>query len=162
MNKKILSGNKKRVLDACCGAKMFWFDKNNQDVVFQDVRRESHTLCDGRKLVISPDVLADFRNMPYEDECFFLVVFDPPHLRKIGTTSLMGKKYGRLPDDWKKMIREGFDECMRVLKPNGTLIFKWNERDIPIRTLIGVIGREPLFGYTTKSGGHTIWMAFMK
>ncbi len=124
MNKKILSGNKKRVLDACCGAKMFWFDKNNQDVVFQDVRRESHTLCDGRKLVISPDVLADFRNMPYEDECFFLVVFDPPHLRKIGTTSLMGKKYGRLPDDWKKMIREGFDECMRVLKPKSLCISK--------------------------------------
>ena len=29
----------KRVLDVACGSKMFWFDKNNQDVEYCD-RRE--------------------------------------------------------------------------------------------------------------------------
>lgn len=29
----------KRILDACCGSKMFWFDKNNPDVEFCDIRR---------------------------------------------------------------------------------------------------------------------------
>lgn len=30
--------NEKRVLDPCCGSKMFWFDKNNADVEFCDIR----------------------------------------------------------------------------------------------------------------------------
>ena len=69
-----------RILDACCGSRMFWFDKENPDVVFADNRELKTTLCDGRKLVIKPDVKMDFRDMPYEDETFKMVVFDPPHL----------------------------------------------------------------------------------
>lgn len=40
----------KPVLDACCGSRMFWFDRQNPDVVFMDRREESHTLCDGRTM----------------------------------------------------------------------------------------------------------------
>ena len=29
----------KRVLDVACGSKMFWFDKNNPDVEFCDIRQ---------------------------------------------------------------------------------------------------------------------------
>ena len=57
--------HKKKILDACCGSRMFWFDKTNPDVLFADIRDEKHTLCDGRKLEIKPDVIADFRNMPF-------------------------------------------------------------------------------------------------
>ena len=28
----------KPILDACCGGKMFWLDKNNKDVLFVDQR----------------------------------------------------------------------------------------------------------------------------
>ena len=70
----------KTILDACCGSRMFWFDRNNPDVVFADNRYVSTTLCDGRTLVIEPDVEMDFRDMPYPDNTFNLVVFDPPHL----------------------------------------------------------------------------------
>ena len=69
----------KTILDACCGSRMFWFDRNNPDVVFADNRYVSTTLCDGRTLVIEPDVEMDFRDMPYPDNTFNLVVFDPPH-----------------------------------------------------------------------------------
>lgn len=85
----------KKILDVCCGSRMFWFNKNHPDVIFQDIRKEEHTLCDGRKLVINPDVVADFTDMPYKDETFYLVVFDPPHLKKIGESSWMAKKYGK-------------------------------------------------------------------
>lgn len=28
----------KKILDACCGSRMFWFDKENADVEFMDIR----------------------------------------------------------------------------------------------------------------------------
>ncbi|EPM6884822.1 SAM-dependent methyltransferase, partial [Staphylococcus pseudintermedius] len=70
----------KRILDACCGSRMFWFDKNNRNTVFMDNRQLQTNLCDGRKLEVNPDIVADFRNMPFDDESFYMVVFDPPHL----------------------------------------------------------------------------------
>ena len=44
---------------------MFWFDKNNPNVIFADNRELETELCDGRKLVIKPDEKIDFRDMPY-------------------------------------------------------------------------------------------------
>lgn len=38
----------KPILDACCGGKMFYFDKNDDRVLFQDIRDIETTLCDGR------------------------------------------------------------------------------------------------------------------
>lgn len=151
----------KLILDACCGSKMFWFDKNNPNVLFQDIRDEEHILCDGRNLEIHPDIKADFREMPYEDGAFKLVVFDPPHLDNANETSYMAKKYGTLrKSDWRSDLKKGFDECMRVLKEHGTLIFKWNESRIPVSRIIEVIGKQPLFGHRTAS--KTIWLCFMK
>lgn len=58
----------KPILDACCGGKMFWFDKDNEDVLFTDIRNEYHVLCDGRELDINPDMEVDFREMPFDDK----------------------------------------------------------------------------------------------
>ena len=58
----------KQILDACCGSKMFYFNKNNKNVLFMDKRELHTTLCDGRKLDIEPDLIADFTKMP-EDYC---------------------------------------------------------------------------------------------
>lgn len=77
----------KYILDACCGSKMFYFDKENENVLFMDNRQASEILCDGRKLEIKPDVVADFRHMPFDDNSFKVVVFDPPHLIKVGENS---------------------------------------------------------------------------
>ena len=38
-----------KILDACCGAKMFWFDRENPDVVYMDERRLETTLSNGAK-----------------------------------------------------------------------------------------------------------------
>lgn len=112
---------------------MMWFDKSNQDVIFQDNREYEGELCDGRKLVVAPDHVGDFRKMDFPDESFNLVVFDPPHLLKIGESSWMCKKYGKLTDNWEEDLSRGFSECQRVLKTGGVLVFKWNERDIPVK-----------------------------
>lgn len=158
----------KKILDACCGSKMFWFDKQNNDVLFIDKRRETVTAKDSsnkkgiRIIEVNPDIIADFTEMPFEDESFYMVVFDPPHLKTLGETSWMAKKYGKLPNNWKEVISKGFDECMRVLKPNGTLIFKWNESEIMSNEILNIIPYKPLFGHTTGRQSKTIWVAFMK
>lgn len=82
----------KRILDACCGSRMFWFDKQNEDVTYMDNRKEDTELCDGRKLVVEPDLVADFRDMPFPAESFHMVVFDPPHLLRAGENSWLAKK----------------------------------------------------------------------
>lgn len=153
----------KLVLDACCGSRMFWFDKVNPLTLFADNREEEYILCDGRTLKVAPDIVADFRAMPFPDESFLLVVFDPPHLLKLGANSWMAKKYGLLnKETWHQDIKQGFDECMRVLKKGGTMIFKWNERDIKVSEIVAVIGQNPLFGHTTRRNSETIWMCFIK
>jgi hypothetical protein len=152
----------KPILDACCGSKMFWFDKNNPLTVFADIRTERHTLCDGRSLEINPDVEMDFRQMAFDDNTFKLVVFDPPHLKQLGQTSWMAKKYGVLLPTWELDIKAGFDECMRVLQPHGILIFKWNESQIQVNDVLKLIPYKPLFGHTTGRQAKTIWLCFMK
>ena len=68
----------KPVLDVCCGSRMFHFDKQDERVLYGDIRNESIILCDGRTIEISPDIQLDFTNLPFEDESFYHVCFDPP------------------------------------------------------------------------------------
>ena len=152
----------KHILDMCCGSRMFWFDKTNPAVVFADIREEEKTLCDGQQLSVKPDIIADFRSLPFQDNTFSLVVFDPPHLHTLGQSSWLAQKYGTLLPTWEQDIKAGFDEGMRVLRPMGTLIFKWNEAQIPLAKVLSIIQQQPLFGHPTAKHGKTHWLAFMK
>lgn len=149
----------KTVLDVCCGSKMFWFDKKNKHTIYMDNRELQDTLCDGRQLIVNPDIVADFRNIPFQDNSFKLVVFDPPHLIKVGEKSWLAKKYGKLNKSWKEDLQQGFNECMRVLEPYGTLIFKWNEEQIKLSEILSTINFKPLFG---DKRSKTHWLIFMK
>jgi ubiquinone/menaquinone biosynthesis C-methylase UbiE len=112
----------KTILDVCCGSRMFYYDKENENTIYMDNREFEDILCDGRKLEIKPDIVADFRNIPFGDNTFKLVVFDPPHLVKVGEKSWLAKKYGRLNQDtWQDDLKKGFNECMRVLEKSGIL-----------------------------------------
>lgn len=152
----------KKILDICCGARMCWFDKENPNVIFNDLRKEKHKLCDGRIFEINPNTRMDFRKLKFKNNTFRLILFDPPHLLKIGKKSWMAKKYGMLKENWEEDLGKGFQECWRVLKKEGILIFKWNERDIKVNELIKIFGKQPLFGHTTGRSGKTKWMCFMK
>lgn len=159
----------KRILDPCCGSKMFWFDKDNPDVMFCDNRElfeetiwTSRDNTKARTITVSPDLVCDVRQLPFADNTFYHVVLDPPHLQKVGDSSWMCKKYGKLGEDWPTFIRQAFDECMRVLKPNGTLIFKWNERDIKVKDILDLLPYKPLYGHRSGKRMETHWIAFMK
>lgn len=148
-----------KILDACCGSRMFWFDKENPSVTYMDIRQEYEELETGHVINVDPDVVGDFRDMPFESDTFDMVVFDPPHLIHAGENSWLAKKYGKLDELWPEDIRQGFAECMRVLRPSGTLIFKWNEEQIPLSDVLEAIGEQPLFG---NKRSKTHWLVFMK
>jgi len=147
---------------------MFWFDRKNPAVVFHDKRKESHVLKDksskggSRQLIIDPDIQGDFTDLQFADETFALVVFDPPHLVGNGATGWLAKKYGTLFGDWRQEIGQGFKECFRVLRTDGTLIFKWNEEKIPVSEILALTDQKPLFGNRCGKTSKSHWLVFMK
>lgn len=155
----------KPILDACCGGRMFYFDKNNPNVLFADIRNQKLSFKDRdkiRHLEVSPDVIHDFTDMPYPDKSFKCVIFDPPHLIKGGDKSWLVKKYGRLDEDWRTQLKKGFDECMRVLDDFGALIFKWNETQVSVGEIISILNKMPILGHKSGKANNTHWMLFMK
>ena len=159
----------KPILDACCGGKMFYFDKHDPRVLFMDKRRIEAQLKDRGKLrqfEVNPDVLGDFTQMDFPDGSFRMVVFDPPHLKYTGSKKEAENwqmvKYGRLPaHGWREILRKGFAECFRVLEPNGVLIFKWNETDIKVSEILKLTPHKPVFGHISGKRANTHWICFM-
>ena len=151
-----------KILDACCGSKMFWYDKHEPHTTYIDNRSEVGQFKDRdyiRNVVVAPDIIGDFRKLPFEDNEFDLVIFDPPHLINAGDNSWLKIKYGRLPEDWPSYISDGFDECMRVLKLTGTLLFKWSSDQISFSDVFKAIGQKPILG---DRRGRTRWSVFIK
>lgn len=158
------------VLDPCCGSRMMWFDHQNPSAVFGDRRSETITVTDRshgntsgtRTIHIQPDILMDFRAMPFPDGAFKLVVFDPPHLVHAGPKSWLAAKYGKLSEDWREDLSKGFSECFRVLASDGVLVFKWNETQVKLREVLALTSHQPLFGNTSGKKAGTHWLVFMK
>jgi SAM-dependent methyltransferase len=150
------------ILDMCCGSRQFWFDRGNPAVVFCDIRYEVIQLTD-RTVEVKPDVVCDFRALPFCDGAFSLVVFDPPHLKFAGPRSFHRAKYGVLtPGMWRDDLAKGFSEAWRVLRTAGTLIFKWNESDVRLAEIKPLFPAPPAFGHTTGRHGKTHWVTFYK
>lgn len=163
----------KKILDVTCGSRSIWFNKTHPLAIYCDKRKEewegdfgNDLRKDGtkkhRRLIIDPDVQCDFTDLPFPDNSFSLVVFDPPHIEGLSENSWTKKAYGSLDENWERMLHNGFAECMRVLKQDGVLVFKWSETQIPTPKIIKVLGHEPLFGHKSGKKMNTNWLCFMK
>lgn len=155
----------KIILDVCCGGRMFWFDKKNENTLFIDNRiMPPKKMTNGATLEVAPDRVMDFRNLDLPDNNFALVVFDPPHiLKRGGKNSWMKDKYSELnKNTWRDDLRLGFAECFRVLKKNGVLVFKWSEFDIPLKDILALTPYCPLFGHKSGKQQKTHWICFLK
>lgn len=158
-------GQDKFILDATAGYRMMWFDKHHPNALYVDSRPE----CE-------PDQVANYTKLPYPDESFKLIVFDPPHIVKSGNNnSNMQRCFGRLEaETWESDLRKAFAELWRLLKPEGVLIFKWNNRYIQSDRVLALAPVAPLFYQVSSSKDaksdkgnrvrlvSTLWFCFMK
>jgi len=141
----VIPSPEKKILDVTCGSRTIWFDKHHPAALYCDNRQEYET-----RIWKSRDGTAE------------RVCTVNPHLLNVGDSSWLAKKYGKLDQNWPAMLYDGFVECMRVLKTDGVLIFKWAESDIPAEKVWKAIGEKPLFGHHSGKRSKTFWACFMK
>ena len=158
--------NDKFILDACCGNRYMWFDKNHPNALYIDIRKEPKGFNKRRKNEeVNPDFIMDFRDLKFEDKKFKLIVWDVPHLKSLGETSILRKTYGCLnAETWQYDLKQGFKECWRCLEDYGILIFKFNDLEIKFKEVLKYAPCNPLFQNTTnnKATSVTKWFCFMK
>lgn len=120
------------MLDATGGTRQMWPCKNPPLVVFMDKNLESYR---------PPDVFGVWEHLPFKDNAFETVIFDPPH--KLGRTTGRGKwATPSHPEYWgidiskikfRTGVYRGTREFLRVAK---RLCFKWNDIELnPDRVL---------------------------
>lgn len=158
----------KFILDACCGVKYMWYNKNHPNTLYIDIRQEPKGFDSSeRGLSVQPDIIADFRDLPkmLKQHKFKLVVWDLPHLVTLGKTSIFRKKFGCLnAETWPEDIRTGFNELWSILDNYGVLLMKFNNAEIRFKSLLKCIKVDPLFYNITSARGEKItkWFCFMK
>ncbi|MEO9602903.1 MAG: hypothetical protein ABJ051_10065 [Lentilitoribacter sp.] len=98
-----------KIADVTYGKGVFW-------------RKCPHLDVTGSDLVTVPERSYDFRNLPYEDKSFDIVVLDPPYVHSPGN-HMTDANYqnaqttkGHLYDDIMKLYRDGMKEASRVAR----------------------------------------------
>lgn len=157
------------ILDVCCGPRMFYGpeSKDRTDVIYMDIRRadleythkDSGTVSEWH---IDPDIIGDFRDIPFESDMFSLVVFDPPHIHRESDSGIIVQKYGKLTAEWKDDLRRGFRECMRVCRPGGFVNFKWSESEIPMSEVSPLFPCPPMYYQRRGAQRSGYWAMFRK
>lgn len=105
--------SEKKILDVTCGSRTIWFNKAHPAALYCDKRDVDFINEFGisskseRTCKVHPDVQCDFTDLPFDDDSFSLVVFDPPHLLNANETAWLVKKYGRLDETWPQMLHDG-------------------------------------------------------
>lgn len=172
-------GQEKHVLDATSSFRRAWFpvNRNHPAVVFLDkrsdeelardwVERSKHDIIPRPPLNFSNlTVQGDFCHLPYPDNYFCHIHFDPPHLYRIGKSSMYCKLFGKLDKEtWRSVLGQAAKELWRVLAIYGTLNFKWNDRDIKASEVLALFPVSYLYGNSSSHGQKscTGWYTFVK
>ena len=159
-----------RILDATCGYRGIWYQKKHPLVTYMDKRKciIDSKIKNGTRYKINPDVVSEWKDAPFPNEYFDIIIFDPPHKfiskesnRKLG---VIEQEYGLLYfENWQTEIRTGVKKLFQLLKPQGMFILKWNEIEKPVKEVIKLFPYKPVFGTRQnqpKKSSH--WIFFLK
>ena len=165
-----------KILDATCGTKAMWYEKNHPFVTYIDIRKGHFFYWNKKKarkatqFKINPDILMDFTNLNFPDCSFDMVIFDPPHFvrkNKEDNKNAMTERYGSLlSENWKQVLQKGINELFRVLRPEGIFIFKWSETDKSIDSVMKLFPYKPILGnknrFNPRRDKESFWLVFLK
>jgi len=146
---------------------MMWRGRRPVDVVCMD--KES-------ALAVPPDVVAVWAALPFRDDVFSLVIFDPPHTCR-GETSIMSLQgstakssiswFGALPARWREtahLFLAAQNEFRRVAR---RMIFKWNDTRYNLHRVLSCfylwrVVRKTMVKSTKKRGKSDTWWVVLK
>ena len=141
-----------RILDATAGNRTMWKTKESEYVIWIDIEED---------LEFTPDFFMDNTNTEFEDNYFYMIMFDHPNI--FGTTknanifstpsrTTFGEKwpqhntrrfpryYGsdkyKTKTDLLKFVSRAQEEFHRILWDGGCLWVKWNECEIPLKEVL--------------------------
>jgi len=168
------------ILDATCGNRVMWKEKQVHHVVYMDKEKE---------LRIKPTIVADLRKAPFRDKSFQAIFFDPPYYwgsdnlwylipdaktyyEKFGEKRQAPRYYGvdkfASRSSLISAIYYTLKEFHRVLQPNGLLWLKWCEVKISLdkifclflnfTEMLRLVIGDPL---QTHSDCQTYWICFL-
>jgi SAM-dependent methyltransferase len=107
------------ILDATVNKGRIWGSSPNIKYIGMDIAE-----------TVRPDVVADNTKMPFADDTFDVIVYDPPHTGDQGKTKVgFGERYGvSVPTNKEGNLFHTYPpfliEASRVLKPDGLLLVK--------------------------------------
>ena len=151
-------------IDVTAGYRMMWPNKNPPNMIFMDKNKESQR---------APDILATWEYMPFRDNVFETVFFDPPH--KLGRTTGRGhwatpsnKNYYGI-DISKTKFRTGVYKGSReFLRVANRLCFKWNDIELMVERVMTLFPKtwekinHLVIDKGLKTGTLTHWVTFIK
>ena len=156
----------KPMLDATAGNRMIW-GKNKQQQINKVIFIDKEF-----RLAIPPDIFADHRHLPFRDDVFNCVIYDPPFQYDScpppwwNDPTNKGRWYGFYSSrrETITMVAHAVREFLRVSK---RLCLKWNDNDIPLWKILSLfrgwneINRNEFY---SKAGGthKTYWVTFIK
>ena len=166
-----------KILDATCGFKGIWFQKNHPLVTFMDKRNGKYYFItpSGKKKCtkVNPDIVSEWKDAPFPDN-YFDIVLASHVLEHVEDDRKAMREVHRIlkPDGilllttpyetWEQELKVGIKKLFKILKPEGTFILKWNECNKPINKIIKLFPYQPLFGTRTGLNNKNIWLVFLK
>ena len=172
------------ILDATAGNRRLWNKREDSRVLWIDIEPE---------LEIKPDILLDCTNTGFESGRFNLVVFDPPHMwgykkNEIAFSTPSSKVAKEKWPDWygvrdahgyygadkyqtkeelMEFIFNSEKEFHRILRDEGVLLLKWNDRMGLLEAVIQIFSKWEIMLKipVQKQKGqdtNTFWLLLMK
>lgn len=157
----------KPVLDATAGNRMMWGNrKTPTNVVFMDKEIG---------LRIPPDIFAVWEKLPFRDNVFFNVIYDPPHMRHGKNSRYRDPKGATSHGTWwgivenkKQLLKSMLLAQIEFARVSDRLHLKWNETHYDLFVVLKcfvdwVFVRKWEYKSQRRTGkSKTWWIAFIR